>query len=45
MDMCEFPKAGLVDGDYAPYLQSHPVTDRIRKDMAKVGTSVLTITY
>src|SRR5215831_5191497 len=27
-DMCEFTKAGVVDGDYGPYLQSHPITDR-----------------
>ncbi|HUX86087.1 MAG TPA: catalase, partial [Chloroflexota bacterium] len=45
IDMCEFTKAGVVDGDYAPYLKAHPITDRILKAMQKVEVSVLTTTY
>ncbi len=45
VDMCEFTKAGVVDGDYEPYLKTHPVTDRILKEMQKVESSVLTTTY
>jgi hypothetical protein len=44
-DMCEFTKAGVVDGDYEPYLRTHPVTNRILKEMQKVEDSVLTATY
>jgi hypothetical protein len=44
-DMCEFTRAGVVDGDYDPYLRTHPVTDRILKEMQKVEGSVLTTTY
>jgi hypothetical protein len=44
-DMCEFTKAGVVDGDYEPYLRSHPLTDRLLKEMQKVEASVLTATY
>ena len=44
-DMCEFTKAGVVDGNYAPYLKGHPITDRILKDMKKVEISVLSATY
>jgi len=45
VDMCEFTKAGVVDGNYEPYLHTHPVTNRILKEMAKVESSVLTATY
>jgi len=44
-DMCEFTYAGVVNGDYQPYLDAHPKTDRILKEMAKVEGSVLTTTY
>ena len=43
--MCEFTKAGVVDGDYDPYIDSHPVTKRILKEMEKVELSSLTATY
>ncbi|HLK65612.1 MAG TPA: LodA/GoxA family CTQ-dependent oxidase [Bryobacteraceae bacterium] len=45
VDMCEFTRAGVVDGNYEPYLRTHPVTDRILKEMQKVESSVLTTTY
>ena len=44
-DMCEFTKAGVVQGDYDPYLDTHPVTKQILDDMEKVELSVLTTTY
>lgn len=44
-DMCEFTKAGVVDGSYDPYLETHHETDRILKEMKKVEDSVLTCTY
>lgn len=44
-DMCEFTKAGVVEGDYDPYLDAHPVTKRILDEMQKVELSVLTATY
>jgi hypothetical protein len=44
-DMCEFTKAGVVEGDYAPYLKTHPVTDHIIKEMARTEDSVLTAAY
>ncbi|HKP81293.1 MAG TPA: LodA/GoxA family CTQ-dependent oxidase [Pyrinomonadaceae bacterium] len=44
-DMCEFTKAGVVQGDYDPYLNTHPVTKRILDEMEKVELSVLTATY
>ncbi len=44
-DMCEFTHAGVVEGDYGTYIQSHPVTDQILKDMEKEVPSVLTATY
>ncbi|MFD5085229.1 LodA/GoxA family CTQ-dependent oxidase [Kitasatospora sp. NPDC058406] len=44
-DMCEFTRAGVVDGDYEPYLREHPVTREILDAMAKVEESVLTATY
>lgn len=45
LDMCEFTKAGVVEGDYAPYLKAHPETNRILNEMNKVELSVLTATY
>ncbi len=45
VDMCEFTKAGVVGGNYEPYLHAHPVTNRILKEMQKVEDSVLTATY
>ncbi|WAS97368.1 LodA/GoxA family CTQ-dependent oxidase [Nannocystis punicea] len=44
-DMCEFTYAGVVAGDYQPYLDAHPVTARILNEMAKVEGSVLTTPY
>jgi hypothetical protein len=44
-DMCEFTKAGVVDGNYDPYLRAHPVTKKILDEMQKVELSVLTTTY
>ena len=44
-DMCEFTKAGVVNGDYKPYLDAHPVTARLVREMAKVEDSVLSATY
>jgi hypothetical protein len=44
-DMCEFTYAGVVGGNYDPYLASHPKTKRILDEMAKVEGSVLTTTY
>jgi catalase len=44
-DMCEFTRAGVVDGDYAPYLTAHPTTAAILDDMAKPVASVLGTAY
>lgn len=44
-DMCEFTYAGVVEGDYGPYLRDHPKTQRILNDMAKVVPSVLKTDY
>lgn len=44
-DMCEFTKAGVVDGDYGPYLQAHPKTKAILDAMAKPTGSVLATSY
>lgn len=44
-DMCEFTKAGVVEGDYDPYLDAHPTTKRILDEMQKDELSVLTATY
>lgn len=44
-DMCEFTKAGVVDGDYEPYLREHPVTREILDAMARFEESVLTAAY
>jgi L-Lysine epsilon oxidase N-terminal/L-lysine epsilon oxidase C-terminal domain len=45
LDMCEFTRAGVVDGDYGPYLAAHPKTQQILNDMEKVEASVLTASY
>jgi len=44
-DMCGFTRAGVVDGDYTPYLQAHPATATILDDMAKPVASVLGTPY
>ncbi|MFE5585343.1 LodA/GoxA family CTQ-dependent oxidase [Kitasatospora sp. NPDC056531] len=44
-DMCEFTKAGVVEGSYDKYLAAHPITKQILDDMAKFEASVLTATY
>jgi hypothetical protein len=44
-DMCAFTKAGVVDGDYGPYLAAHPDTARILDEMAKPVASVLATAY
>lgn len=44
-DMCEFTKAGVVDGDYGRYLDAHPNTKRILSAMAKPVGSVLASPY
>lgn len=44
-DMCEFTKAGVVNGDYGPYLKAHPETAKLLDEMAKPVASVLGIDY
>jgi hypothetical protein len=44
-DMCEFTYAGVVNGDYGPYLKAHPKTQQILDDMQKVVASVLETDY
>ncbi len=44
-DMCEFTKAGVVDGSYDPYLEAHPVAREILDAMAKFEESTLTADY
>ncbi|MFI6151491.1 LodA/GoxA family CTQ-dependent oxidase [Kitasatospora sp. NPDC051170] len=44
-DMCEFTKAGIVDGGYDAYLDAHPVTRQVLDEMAKFEQSALTATY
>jgi hypothetical protein len=44
-DMCEFTKAGVVDGNYDPYLEAHPKTAAILDAMAKPVGSVLASPY
>ena len=43
--MCEYTRAGVVDGNDQPYLDAHPVTARIFSEMEKLEPSVLTATY
>jgi catalase len=45
VDMCEFTRAGVIDGDYGPYLQAHPATAAILDQMAKPVASVLGTAY
>lgn len=44
-DMCAFTKAGVVDGDYGPYLKTHPKTAALLDAMAKPVASVLASPY
>jgi len=44
-DMCEFTKAGVVNGDYQPYLNAHPKTAQLLDAMSKPVASVLTSPY
>jgi hypothetical protein len=44
-DMCEFTYAGVVLKDYQSYLDAHPVTSQILKDMEKVVPSLLTTNF
>lgn len=44
-DMCAFTKAGVVDGDYGPYLAAHPETAELLDAMAKPVASVLATPY
>ena len=45
IDMCAFTKAGVVDGDYGPYLAAHPETAKLLDEMSKPVSSVLATTY
>ena len=44
-DMCAFTKAGVVDGDYGPYLKAHPKTAELLDAMARPIASVLSTPY
>lgn len=44
-DMCAFTKAGVVDGDYDPYLKAHPQTAKLLDEMGKAVASTLGIAY
>jgi hypothetical protein len=44
-DMCEFTKAGVVDGDYDTYLKAHPKTAQLLDEMARPVGSVLATPY
>jgi hypothetical protein len=44
-DMCAFTKAGVVDGDYGPYLAAHPDTAKLLDEMAKPVASTLATAY
>ncbi|MFG3225538.1 LodA/GoxA family CTQ-dependent oxidase [Kitasatospora sp. NPDC048194] len=44
-DMCEFTRAGVVDGDVDRYLAAHPVTAEILAAMAAFEASALTAAY
>lgn len=44
-DMCAFTKAGVVDGDYGPYLAKHPKTKALLDAMARPVASTLSETY
>ena len=45
VDMCAFTKAGVIDGDYGPYLAAHPETAKLLDEMAKPVASTLATTY
>ncbi len=45
VDMCEFTKAGVVGGNYDPYLRTHPTTKKILDEMQKIVPSVLSTAY
>lgn len=44
-DMCEFTHAGVVGGDYGPYLKDHPRTNEILEAMSRPVPSLATIEY
>ena len=44
-DMCAFTKAGVVDGDYGPYLTAHPDTAKLLDEMSKPLASALASAY
>jgi len=44
-DMCEFTQAGVINGDYDPYLKAHPKTAKLLDEMAKPAASVLGVDY
>lgn len=44
-DMCEFTRAGVVEGNYDAYLSKHPKTQKILDAMAQPVGSVLAISY
>jgi hypothetical protein len=44
-EMASFTTAGVIDGNYTPYLRSHPQTSEILDAMAKVEQSVLAAHY
>ncbi len=44
-DMCEFTRAGVIEGDYDRYLSKHPRTQKILDEMAQPVGSVLAISY
>jgi hypothetical protein len=44
-DMCEFTRAGVVEGDYGPYLKAHPETNDLLNEMSHPVASALGIDY
>jgi hypothetical protein len=44
-EMCAFTKAGVVDGDYGPYLAAHPKTAKLLAEMATPVASTLSTAY
>lgn len=44
-DMCEFTRAGVIEGNYDPYLAAHPKTKDILDAMSKVAPSALKESY
>lgn len=43
--MCSFTTAGVIDGDYTPYIAEHPELAEILKAMTKEEASVLSASY